>query len=231
MAAALDMPVRVKVAMVACGYIPFLNVAVMATISSLAFTGVFPAWAAWLAPAWLFLIPPIVVRVALRKSRPFGTPLGGVSMESRQFLLWWFTSQWQAIFNRLPAIEEAMRLVPGLYSAWLRLWGARVGRFVYWTPGLRILDRSLINVGGGAAFGAGVRISPHVLMMDADGRPALRVGVVKIGAGALVGAYSILPAGCWVAAGEATPATLAMRPFTGWRGGRRVRPGEGADAV
>ena len=248
MAAALDMPLRFRLAMVACGYVPFLNVVVMGTVIALAATGVLPRWTAWLAPAWLLLVPPIVVRLTMlntsfsrvpkgrawltetEEARPFGTPLNGISLNSNDFLLWWFASQWQAIFNRLPIIEETMRLVPGLYSAWLRLWGARVGRFVYWTPGLRILDRSLLDVGDGAAFGAGVRINPHVLLLDADGRPVLRVGTVRIGAGALVGGYALLTAGCWIADDEATPANLTLRPFGGWRNGRRVKPKGDGDA-
>src|SRR5205085_8003532 len=116
-------------------------------------------WTLAFTAAWLLLVPPIVVRLCGRvESRE------DVSSESPAFLRWWFTAQWQVIFNRLPWIEEMIRLVPGLYSTWLRLWGARVGKFVYWTPGLRILDRSFVDVGGRVVFGVGVRLNPHILM-------------------------------------------------------------------
>ena len=39
---------------------------------------------------------------------------------------------------------------------------------------------------------------------------------------ALVGGYSLLLSGCWIAAGEATPGKREFRPFTGWQNGRRV---------
>lgn len=38
-------------------------------------------------------------------------------------------------------------LIPGIFSCWLRLWGAKVGRDVYWTTRLEIADRSLLEIG------------------------------------------------------------------------------------
>ena len=57
--------------------------------------------------------------------------------------------QLQVLYSAFPAL----RLVPGLYSAWLRLWGSRVGRAVYWTPQVKITDRGLLKVGDGVVFG------------------------------------------------------------------------------
>jgi hypothetical protein len=165
------------------------------------------------------LVPAAVVRTTLAL-RPL--PAGDVALDSPQFRLWWFTSQWQVIFNRLPWIEEAIRLVPGLYTTWLRVWGAKVGRLVYWTPGLRILDRALIDIGDRVVFGAGVKINPHIIMPDDHGKLVLRIGTVRIGSDALVGGYSLLLAGCWIGGGEASPGKRELRPFTGWENGRRV---------
>jgi hypothetical protein len=216
---ALEMPLRRRLAMIAMGYIPFGNVIVIAVLATL--PGVFgwPGWMRLLAIAWLLVVPPMVVRIALLV-RPLQS--GDLPLSSPDFLLWWFTAQWQVIYNRLPWIEEMIRLVPSLYSTWMRLWGARVGRFVYWTPGLRILDRSLLNVGSRVVFGVGVRVNPHVIMPNDVGELVLRVGTVRIGDDALVGGYSILFAGCWIAPGEATPGKREIRPFTGWANGRRV---------
>ena len=137
-------------------------------------------------------------------------------------MIWWFTSQWQVIFNRLPWIEEIIRLTPGLYSFWLRLWGARIGKFVYWTPGLQILDRPLLDIGDRVVFGAGVKINPHIIMPNRNGQLALLVAPVRIGADALVGGYSLLLAGSWIGPGEASPGKRILAPFAGWVGGRRV---------
>jgi hypothetical protein len=217
---ALNVPTRRRVAMILFNYIPFLNVLVMAAIVALAASHVWPGWTAWLVPAWLLVVPPVVVRIALAL-RPL-PQRDDIGLDAAAFLIWWFTAQWQVIFNRLPWIEEMIRLVPGLYSTWLRLWGARVGKFVYWTPGLRILDRPLVEVGSRVVFGAGVKINPHVILPDASGRLVLKAAAVRIGDDALVGGYSILSSGSWIDAGEASPGKRDFRPFTGWSNGRRV---------
>ena len=78
--------------------------------------------------------------------------------------------QLQVLYSAFPAL----RLVPGLYSAWLRLWGSRVGRAVYWTPQVKITDRGLLKVGDGVVFGhrvvsipKGVSTDPAVLSKSA----------------------------------------------------------------
>ncbi len=209
--------------MVLVGYIPFFNLVIMITICVLARRGILPGWTWVLAPAWLLLIPPIVVRATL-SLRPL--PREDIAVGSSAFLIWWFTSQWQTIFNRLPWIEEMIRLIPGLYAMWLRLWGAKVGRLVYWTPGLRILDRSLVSIGDHATFGAGVKIHPHIIMPNDKGELVLRVATVSIGRGSMVGGSSVLLAGSWVGDGEISMAKRDLRPFTGWKNGRRIAPGQ-----
>src|SRR5262249_28318299 len=59
---------------------------------------------------------------------------------------WWGGHQFQVMYTAFPALEAALRLVPGAYSAWLRLWGSRIGRRVHWTPRVEITDRSLLEV-------------------------------------------------------------------------------------
>jgi hypothetical protein len=206
--------------MVAAGYVPFLNLLAITALTVLAATGRWPRWTWCLPFLWLLLVPPLAVRLVLAV-RPL--PRSEIAVGSPPFLAWWLTSQWQAIFNRLPWIEELIRLVPGLYAGWLRLWGARIGGLVYWTPGLRILDRSLVEVGDRVVFGVGVKISPHLVLRNRDGDLVLLAGTVRIGDDVLVGAYSILLAGCWIGPGEASPGKREMAPFTGWVGGRRVQ--------
>ena len=216
---ALKLSLGQRLLMVAAGYVPFVNLVVIVTLMVLPATARWPRWTWCLAPAWLFIVPPLAVRIILM-IRPL--PSSDIAIGSTPFLTWWLTSQWQVIFNRLPWIEEVIRLVPGLYVVWLRLWGARVGKLVYWTPGLRILDRSLIEIGDRVVFGVGVQIVPHIIMPNKDGQLVLRVAPVRIGSEALVGGYSLLLAGSWIGPGEASPGKRELRPFTGWVGGRRV---------
>ena len=206
-------------AMVAMAYVPLLHAGGAVALALLPIG----AWR-WLSAAWLLLLPPVVVRVSQRvkpvaEESDFGSPA---------FLRWWWQSQWQVVFNRLPLIEEALRLVPGLYSQWLRLWGSRVGRLVYWTPGLRVLDRQFLDLGDQCSFGSNVSLNPHVLgPHPATGGRVLLVAPVRVGSRAVVGGESILTAGAWVAAGECSPPRIAFRPFAGWRDGRRVAADRG----
>ena len=114
-----------------------------------------------------------------------------------------------------------MRLVPGLYSAWLRLWGSKIGALTYWAPGTMILDRQFVELGDNVKFGAGVRINPHVIAGTDDGGMELILATVKIEDGAMIGGYSLLTAGTEIASGEATSARLLSPPYTRWEGGKR----------
>lgn len=210
-----------RLLLIASNYLPFLNVVIIVTLLSCAASGRWPRWTYCLAPAWLLLAPPLVTRLILAL-RPL--PKTEIAIGSTHFMTWWVTSQWQVIFNRLPMIEELIRLVPGFYSVWLRLWGARIGKFVYWTPGLRILDRSLLDIGDRVTFGAGVSINPHIMLPNRAGRLMLYAATVSIGADVLVGGDSVLLAGSWIGPGEISPGKRILAPFAGWQGGRRIDP-------
>lgn len=210
-AAGLAPPLATQVAMIASGYLPLLHLVTV-------------VWTAWRAPGsgWqraafalcvLYLLPPLAARLTAVLV-PIGR--GELTMGERGFLGWWLSAQWQLVFNRLRPLEELLRIVPGLYSMWLRLWGARVGSLVYWSPGVLILDRGLLSVGDGAVLGAGARLTGHVLMPAAGGA-RLVVAPITIGRRALIGAYSLLSPGVEVGEGQASPPLRPLRPFTRWR--------------
>jgi hypothetical protein len=168
----------------------------------------------WLAPVVLYLLPLLpgrLLRESLRRC-PAELDLG-----SPDFIRWWASFQCQGLFHRFPVFEELLRLVPGCYSLWLRLWGSRIGKLTYWAPGTIILDRGFLDIGDHVVFGAGVRINPHVIE---DG---LRLAPVRIGDRAMVGGYSLLTAGTEIAEGEKTRAFLISPPFSKWKDGRRSR--------
>src|SRR5262245_58807887 len=100
------------------------------------------------AAGWLLLLPPLAVRLTLAiYGRPYGRAL---PQAAPAYKVWWFIHQWQLVFNRLPWIEELLRLVPGLYALWIFLWGGRVSPLVYWAPGSLVIDRPLVIVETGA---------------------------------------------------------------------------------
>jgi acetyltransferase-like isoleucine patch superfamily enzyme len=167
----------------------------------------------------LYLIPPLAARILL-----WLAPIreGRIPIGRRDFFVWWALLNLQVIFCRFPALEEGLRLVPGLYGTWLRLWGARIGRLIYWAAGLRILDRSFLRIGDGVIFGAGVRLNPHVLVQNEKKEMELILATVVLGDRALVGGYSLLTAGTEIAPGECTRACLLSPPFSQWKNGVRV---------
>lgn len=113
---------------------------------------------------------------------------------------WWGGHQFQVMYNAFPALESALRLIPGLYSAWLRLWGSRVGRSVYWTPRVEIADRSLLDIGDEVIFGHLTACYAH-LIKPRHGGMILYVRRIRIGHRAFLGAGSRLGPGARIADG------------------------------
>jgi hypothetical protein len=214
-----DLSAKQKLLLLALNFIPLAHIATVVFLvffSSLSWFG-----RALTGAAALYLLPPACAFVVRRTA---SIPEGKIAFGSKPFFVWWILLQLQMIFSRLPALEELLRLVPGAYSAWLRLWGARIGRLTFWSPGTRILDRSYLEVGNDVVLGAGVRVNPHVFAKNsAGGGLELLLGTVRIGDRAQVGGYSLLTTGSEVAAGEVTDALLILPPFSIFKDGKRTR--------
>jgi hypothetical protein len=168
----------------------------------------------------LYILPPFLARCLvlifpIREER--------IDIPSRDYFVWWILLNLQMIFCRLPFFEELLRMIPGAYSLWLRLWGARIGSLTYWSPGLRVLDRGFLDIGDKVAFGAGVRLNPHVIVRDKDGRMQLLLADIHIGDGVIVGGYSLLTAGTHLEDDEISKAFLISPPFSRWKNGRRIK--------
>lgn len=117
---------------------------------------------------------------------------------------WWGGHQFQLMYNAFPALESALRLLPGVYSAWLRLWGSHVGRRVYWTPRVEVADRSLLDIGDGVVFGHLTACYAHLIKPHRGGL-VLYVRRIRIGDGAFLSAGSRLGPGVRIAAGTVVP--------------------------
>ncbi|HVU27017.1 MAG TPA: hypothetical protein VHG71_04690 [Verrucomicrobiae bacterium] len=207
-----------RVLMLLLNFIPAIHSILVATIFLMPFAN----WKIRIAIALavLYLLPPLIARVIL-----FAMPISAVqiSVGSKTFFSWWTTFQLQIVFCRLPFLEEILRLVPGLYSNWLRLWGSRIGRFTYWSPGTTITDRSFLRIGDDVVFGAGVRLNAHVLTKNKDGKMELLLADLKIGDRAVIGGYSLLTAGTEISADETTRARLLSPPFSVLKDGKRIK--------
>ena len=167
---------------------------------------------------WLLLLPPLLARLVLKA----GLPTGEIAVPSETFFRWWTTWQLQAVFNRLTWIEEFLRIIPGAYSAWLRLWGANIGQLTLWSPGVRIFDRPLLDIGDDVVLGIDTRIVGHFGGLDADGRSTFTLGLITIGDRCVIGASALLAPGVTLESDQATEALFLGTPFAHWREGARV---------
>ena len=207
-----------RAALLCCSYIPLFHVVLICCTLCTPWAAL--GWRIGAAAAVLYLLPPLLARCILRI---WPIHEGCIAMPSRDYFVWWALLNLQVLFCRLPALEELMRIIPGAYGAWLRLWGSRVGSFIYWAAGLQILDRSFLNIGSGVVFGAGVRLSPHVIAENDVGGLELKLAAIHIGDCALIGGYSLLTAGTRIADGENGRACLISPPFSRWKSGKRIQ--------
>ncbi len=166
----------------------------------------------------VYTAPPLLGRCLMFL---FGKPEGrAIPQASGAFRVWWLLLQLQMPFNRLPWLEELLRLVPGLYPLWLNLWGARVHPATFWAPGARILDRPYLKTGYGSIIGTDTLLSGHLSRLD-KGRFLVDIAIVDIGSQAVIGARTSIGPGCVVAPGETLAATTRLAPFNHYVNGKR----------
>jgi acetyltransferase-like isoleucine patch superfamily enzyme len=136
----------------------------------------------------------------------------GISyLKGKEYSPWWGSHQIQAIYIAIPVLEAILRLIPGVFSCWLRLWGAKVGRDVYWTPGLEIADRGLLEIGDRVVIGHRVGMYSHVIKPRKQDL-MLYVKKIKIGNDVFVGAGSHLAPGVVIADGTFVAAVTNLYP-------------------
>lgn len=141
--------------------------------------------APWAAPLVLYLLPPLAYRI---HDRLFPLREGLSRLVGGAHHPWWGGHQIQLIYIAVPTLEALLR-VTGLYSPWLRLWGARVGRGVYWTPLVEITDRALLHIGDGVVVGHRCGFYGHAIK-PAKENLILYVKPIRIGA------HAFLSGGC-----------------------------------
>ncbi len=123
---------------------------------------------------------------------------GFSNFKAASYCPWWGAHQIQQVYSALPFLEGLLRIIPGLYSFWLRLWGSRIGKQVYWTPRIEIVDRSLLEVGDYCIFGHRAACSSHIINQK-EGHVILQVSKVRLGKSVLVGAGCRLGPGTYIA--------------------------------
>ncbi len=112
----------------------------------------------------------------------------------KEYNPWWGSHQIQTIYLVLPVLERILQIIPGAFSAWLRLWGAEVGANVYWVPQVEIADRGLLKIGNNVVFGYQVRLFSHVVKPRKENL-MLYVKTIEIGNNVFIGVGSNLGPG------------------------------------
>lgn len=190
---------------------------------------------------WIYLAPPFFVRIIYFVG---GRPEGRMSPANNRFWIWYVGVQLQSIYLRFLFLEEFLRLFPLVYSAWLRLWGARLGRGIYWAPKVCILDRTHLRIDDFVMVGYGVNITGHLLNRvsegvsgtmnsamnrgmnstmnsDQSGEMELILASPHVESNVILGGLSGLGPGVVVCKGEMLPSTMELAPFYTWKNGRR----------
>jgi hypothetical protein len=162
---------------------------------------------------WLYVAPALAGGAV---SRLWRTPTGTFRITDAGYRHWWLMLQLQMPFNRLPILEDALRLVPGLYPAWIALWGGKLSALALVGPGVLIVDRHLISVGRGAVLGVRAGFSGHLATRDESGRWEIIVAPCEVGADAIVGAEAGMGPGASLGPGAVLPAGRRLGPYRRW---------------
>lgn len=163
--------------------------------------------------AWIYLLPPLASRLTLIL---FGRPEGRFTQDTAAYRVWWVLTQWQILFNRLPWLEELLRMVPGLYSLWIGLWGGSLSPFAYIGPKVLITDRHAVRVGRGAVLGMQSILAGHLVIRDETGRWLVLAAAPIVESEAVLGGDTKLGPGAVLRAGHMLPSGRHINPFDEW---------------
>ena len=197
--------------MILCNYFPFFHV-LLCILAPIFAPGI--PWKIASFLFFLYLFPLLCTRIALL-IHPLRS--SHIRLFSPDYYVWWFTFCTQVVYLRFPVLEEALRCVPALYSLWLRLWGSKIGKLVYWSAGTVVLERQFVNIGDHVCFGAGCRLNAHVQV-----EYELLLAPVVVEENVIVGGYSLLTAGTVLKANQSTRGFLISPPFSVWQDNRRI---------
>jgi len=167
----------------------------------------------WVLAAWVYLLPPLTSRLMIFA---WGRPEGRLTQDMAAYRVWWVLTQWQMLFNRLPWLEELLRLVPGLYALWIGLWGGHLSPFAYVGPGVLITDRHAIRVGRGAILGMKSILAGHLVVRDEAGRWLVLAAAPIVEPEAIVGGDAKLGPGAVLRAGHMLATGRHINPFDEW---------------
>lgn len=159
---------------------------------------------------WLYILPLFLNQVH-QLFFPLKEDFQDLSL--KEYSPWWGTHQLQFLFIVIPQFEQILHIFPGLFSLWLRCWGSRIGKNIYWTPRVEILDRGLVVIGNSVVLGHQILMSSH-MVTNIEGKPYLVIKKIRIGDRAFIGVDSQFGPGTTIEA----KAKVKPKSRLWWRG-------------
>ncbi len=162
----------------------------------------------------LYLIPVFLFRI---HKVIFSKKSEIIDLSKKEYSQWWGGYQLQLIYNTFPFIEAPLHFFPGLYSAWLRLWGSRIGKNIYWTARSEVVDRDLLEFGDNIVVGNLTIFFGHIIS-PLNGKPMLLIKKIHLKDNVFVGAESRIGPGVVVEKGT----KLKAKTLLYWKGEYKV---------
>jgi acetyltransferase-like isoleucine patch superfamily enzyme len=132
----------------------------------------------------IYLLPIVLYRLSELISQ---TQQGTSYVGDKGWSPWLIGFRLQSLYIYFPFLESILRIFPPIYSFWLRLWGSKIGKNVFWSPTMDITDRGHLEIGDEVLFGHRVILLSHVITPK-DGRKLLYVKNIKMGNKTFIGA-------------------------------------------
>jgi hypothetical protein len=181
------------------------------TVAAFAAAGVFAqwpnGWSAFLMLFVIYLFPPMALRI-LERWAPIKP--GIACIDGRKFCPWLAAHHIQAFYDALPYLESLLRVIPGFYSMWLRMWGSRIGYGVEWPVRMDVLDRNLMDIGNRVVFSREVELAAHVRKKQEGAGSRTLVRQVRVGSHAFIGAGARIGPGASVPHNANVPAMAVV---------------------
>ena len=161
-----------------------------------------PQWPTFVA----LVLAPYLIPLGLYRLMVLFAPveIGRSALAKDVWSSWFLSYRLQVIYGHFPFLEGALFSVPGLYSLWLRAWGSKVGRRVFWACTARVTDRGHLIIGSDTFFGHDVYLSPHVVRRKGE-RGVLYFKPITIGSRCFIGAGSRMGPGVVVHSDSSVP--------------------------
>ncbi len=125
-----------------------------------------------------YLMPIFIWRIVVY-FYPIDEGFASIGKKAKGGNLWLISNQLQFFYNGFSLPEVVLKMIPGAYSAWLRMWGSKIGKKITWTPNSTIVDRPYLVIGDRCLIGGESYISAHAIKKN-EGAYTLYVKKVLI---------------------------------------------------